>query len=119
MPRQAHKDVENRGSTARDHLANERTFLAWVRTGLGVVGLGLLLEKMIGDSRTPGLNEMMAGLLLAAGVLLILYGLARYLRVQQALRDGRFMIARLGPIWIGCAATALVVILALWRFRIY
>ena len=38
--------VENLESTARDHLANERTFLAWVRTALGLVGLGVLLERL-------------------------------------------------------------------------
>mmetsp|Transcript_18060 Transcript_18060/g.45736 ORF Transcript_18060/g.45736 Transcript_18060/m.45736 type:complete len:136 (-) Transcript_18060:808-1215(-) len=32
--------VPNLGSTARDHLANERTFLAWARTGLGFLGSG-------------------------------------------------------------------------------
>jgi putative membrane protein len=39
--------VENRDSTARDHLANERTFLAWVRTALGLIGLGVLLERLV------------------------------------------------------------------------
>jgi uncharacterized membrane protein YidH (DUF202 family) len=39
-------DVLNSGSTARDHLANERTFLAWARTGLGFVGLGVGLAEM-------------------------------------------------------------------------
>lgn len=28
-----------------DHAANERTYLAWVRTALAVVGLGFLLER--------------------------------------------------------------------------
>ncbi|KAJ3048470.1 hypothetical protein HK097_010506 [Rhizophlyctis rosea] len=37
--------LPNLDSTARDHLANERTFLAWARTGLGFVGLGVALEK--------------------------------------------------------------------------
>lgn len=32
--------VPNLGSTARDHLANERTFLSWARTGLGFLGSG-------------------------------------------------------------------------------
>lgn len=31
---------------ARDHLANERTFLAWVRTALGLIGLGFVLARM-------------------------------------------------------------------------
>ena len=30
----------------RDHLANERTFLAWVRTSLGLLGLGFVLARM-------------------------------------------------------------------------
>jgi len=28
-----------------DHLANERTFLAWIRTSLGVIGLGFAVAK--------------------------------------------------------------------------
>lgn len=33
-------------SSIRDHLANERTFLAWVRTALGLIGLGFVLARM-------------------------------------------------------------------------
>src|SRR3954453_24242602 len=35
-------------STGRvgDHLANERTFLAWIRTALGLIGLGFVLARM-------------------------------------------------------------------------
>lgn len=33
--------VPNKDSTARDHLANERTFLAWLRTGLALSGQSL------------------------------------------------------------------------------
>jgi len=29
----------------RDHAANERTFLAWVRTGVAVIALGIVIEK--------------------------------------------------------------------------
>ncbi len=34
------------GSRTRDHLANERTFLSWVRTALGLIGLGFVLARM-------------------------------------------------------------------------
>src|SRR4051812_18929516 len=30
----------------REHLANERTFLAWIRTSLSLVGLGFVLARM-------------------------------------------------------------------------
>ncbi|KAJ9157580.1 hypothetical protein NKR23_g624 [Pleurostoma richardsiae] len=36
---------QNTGSVARDHLASERTFLAWIRTGLGFVALGIAIER--------------------------------------------------------------------------
>ena len=28
-----------------EHSANERTFLAWIRTGIAVIALGFVLEK--------------------------------------------------------------------------
>jgi putative membrane protein len=34
------------GGHVTDHLANERTFLAWVRTALGLIGLGFVLARM-------------------------------------------------------------------------
>lgn len=37
------KATEN--SAIRDHLANERTFLAWIRTGLGIMAFGFVVEK--------------------------------------------------------------------------
>lgn len=36
---------KNTGSVARDHLASERTFLAWLRTGLGFIALGIAIER--------------------------------------------------------------------------
>ena len=37
--------VQNTGSTARDHLAKERTYLAWTRTSLGLIALGIGVER--------------------------------------------------------------------------
>ena len=37
--------IENTGSIARDHLANERTYLAWLRTGVTLMGVGVALVK--------------------------------------------------------------------------
>jgi uncharacterized membrane protein YidH (DUF202 family) len=34
------------GGSASDHLANERTFLAWIRTGIGIMAFGSLLNLM-------------------------------------------------------------------------
>lgn len=38
--------LENKGSVARDHLALERTFLAWVRTSLTFASLGVAITQL-------------------------------------------------------------------------
>jgi putative membrane protein len=36
---------ENRGASASDYLAAERTFLAWIRTGLALMGFGFVVAR--------------------------------------------------------------------------
>jgi uncharacterized membrane protein YidH (DUF202 family) len=45
-------------SRALTHLANERTFLAWLRTGLGMIVLGLAAGQFIDVDRDliPGIR---------------------------------------------------------------
>jgi len=87
---------ENVGSTARDHLANERTFLAWVRTALAVVGLGVLLGKLV---ETEGLLAEIIGLAMVGfGAAMLLYSVARFSKVTALLDQGKFASSRRGPI---------------------
>ena len=106
--------VRNEGSAARDHLANERTFLAWFRTALGLVGLGVLLERF-DDTST---DAQLAGLcLIAFGALSLLYGLRRYLNISRHLVDGEFPVAKRGPIALSAGALVLVVAAAVYLLR--
>lgn len=36
---------ENQNNKSREHLANERTFLAWIRTSIALIGLGFVIVK--------------------------------------------------------------------------
>src|SRR5450759_1824771 len=36
---------EKKQGDIRDHLANERTFLAWIRTSIGIMAFGFVVEK--------------------------------------------------------------------------
>lgn len=95
--------VENRDSTARDHLANERTFLAWVRTALGLVGLGVLLERL--GAGSDQLIAMAAGIgFISFGGLTLIYAVSRYLWVARNLERGLFPVAIRGPIVIAFGA---------------
>jgi uncharacterized membrane protein YidH (DUF202 family) len=39
-----------------DHLANERTFLAWVRTGLATITFGFVVERLLNPSQLAGVK---------------------------------------------------------------
>ena len=94
--------IENRDSTARDHLANERTFLAWVRTALGLVGLGVLLERLGAGSETIAVAAGVG--FISFGGLTLIYAVSRYLWVERNLERGMFPVAIRGPVVIAFGA---------------
>jgi len=86
---------------ARDHLANERTFLAWVRTGIAIVVFGFAIGRFAiairqfmqiqgRVSRTAGLSVWFGTIAIMAGVVLTLAGLLRYRRTHAQLESGTF-----------------------------
>ena len=80
--------VQNVGSTARDHLANERTLLAWVRTALSLIALGLAIAKFSPDTS----GTVVSAVLVFCGVMLIVYGRFRYFQVLFAIEEGLFLL---------------------------
>jgi len=88
-------------SRARDHLANERTFLAWVRTGVAIVVFGFAigrfaiairqLMQLEGKSpRTAGLSVWFGMVSILGGILLTVAGLVRYRKTRAQLDSGTF-----------------------------
>jgi len=86
---------------ARDHLANERTFLAWVRTGAAIVVFGfaigrfsIALRQLTALQGHPvhrsGISVWMGASSIVMGVLLVIAGLFRYRKTRERLDEGRF-----------------------------
>jgi uncharacterized membrane protein YidH (DUF202 family) len=75
-------------STVRDHLANERTQLAWLRTSANVVVVGLAVAKFGDDGEVTAASLVAGGILILTGAVGVVYGTARYRRVTAALRRG-------------------------------
>src|SRR5262252_7044018 len=92
---------------ASEHLDNERTFLAWVRTNIALIGLGFVVARL---SPTLGSAAGADGARIAtravpAGVALIILGAVvtvlaawRFDRVNQQIETGRVAPDR-GLVW--------------------
>jgi putative membrane protein len=79
-------------SRARTHLANERTFLAWFRTGIGLIALGLAAAQFL-DPTGEGLVRVLATLVIATGAVLVIVGMVRYDRGRKAIDATNFQPA--------------------------
>ncbi len=92
--------MEN-SNRARDHLANERTFLAWLRTSVAVVVFGFaigrfaialqqLTEVQGHAAKSTGFSVWMGASSILVGVAMAVAGLIRYRRTRAQLDEGRF-----------------------------
>lgn len=70
----------------RFSLANERTFLAWIRTALGFLAAGVGLDQLAPDLATPQLRAGISLLLCLFSAGLAVYGYVRWLRTEKAMR---------------------------------
>ncbi|MFC7306866.1 YidH family protein [Streptomyces monticola] len=81
--------VREQGETPdyRFSLANERTFLAWVRTALALVGGGFAVDQFLPDLRW-GWRVGLALALLAVGAMCALRAVNHWVRCELAMRRG-------------------------------
>ncbi|MFH9568064.1 YidH family protein [Streptomyces globisporus] len=71
----------------RFSLANERTFLAWIRTALALIGGGFAVDQFLPEL-VWGVRAGLALGLLAAGVLCSLRAVNHWVRCERAMRRG-------------------------------
>jgi putative membrane protein len=91
-----------------DHAANERTYLAWVRTGIAVVAFGFVIEKFnlfllsiaaagLGSEMHRSQLTALSGrigrydglVLILGGVGLVILATARFMRITRLLDDSQ------------------------------
>ena len=99
-------------ATRRTRLANERTFLAWWRTALGVLGLALATGKLVPEiTDGPHWPYVAVGTLLALlGAALGLTGWWRYATVERGLSGGEEAAA---PAWLAAVLGGTLAVLGL------
>jgi putative membrane protein len=90
----------------KDYFAAERTFLAWIRTGLGLIGIGFavsrfslfLREIAATDTRAPvrstGISMWSGVALVGLGVIVILASVLRHMETVKQLESGSWIPGR-------------------------
>jgi putative membrane protein len=89
---------ETDGSDHRQHddepdvrfsYANERTFLAWIRTALGLVTAGLAITQLLPPFDFEGGRRLIGLPLIALGVAIAVLSLRNWNANERAMRTGR------------------------------
>src|SRR4051794_16309418 len=86
-----------------DHLANERTFLAWIRTSIGIMAFGFVVVKfslfikqislIIGKPnmvQSRGYSAIVGIILVAVGTLMSVLSYIRYRQTSKQLKEGLY-----------------------------
>lgn len=87
----------------RVHMANERTFLAWVRTSIAIMAFGFVVEKFslfvkqmayyLGKEAAPppqGYSSMIGIVLVGLGVVMGVLAFIRYKKVERQIDDDSY-----------------------------
>ena len=93
----------------RVHMANERTFLAWIRTSIGIMAFGFVVEKFalfmrqfsyfLGSSEFParhlppsssGYSSILGIFLVGLGALMGLLAFIRYKKVEKQIDEDAY-----------------------------
>lgn len=120
---QNNSPAHNRKNTT-DHLANERTFLAWIRTAIAMMGFGFVIVKfavflkqfaLIADKHDPYMTvtttrSAIVGITMVAfGAFITLFGYIRYVNIRQKIDANAYYPTR----WLSLAVTVGIVIVGI------
>ena len=98
---------KSREQDPRVYFAAERTFLAWIRTGLGLIGIGFAVSRFglflrqisASESRQPtrttGLSVWSGVTLVGLGVIVILSSVLRHFQLIRELKSGTWTPGRI------------------------
>ena len=91
---------DNQIERSREHQANERTFLAWIRTSIALMGFGFVIVKfvlflkqlsiLLETEESTGYSAVAGVIMVVVGVLIALLSYFQYKRSEMQIRNNFF-----------------------------
>lgn len=110
MSEQDKKERQN-SPWVREHLANERTYLAWMRTAIALMGFGMVIVRLryfqIPQLPRPGIGWKLGLLFSFVGLVTVSLSTLEYFAVRRAIDDNTFQPASRWIIVFSLAVTLL------------
>ncbi|ELR98859.1 YidH family protein [Gloeocapsa sp. PCC 73106] len=98
-------------SRIRDHLANERTYLAWMRTAVALMGFGVLILRLRAfqppSLPRPGFGWKLGLLFASVGLLTVFFSTLQYFAVRRDIEEDTYEPADRWVILFSLAITML------------
>lgn len=94
------EESSHESKLAQQHLANERTFLAWVRTGIATIGLGFLAAGIVfrATQYSYYIHKIAAIVGISSvflGILVIVLATLDYFSKRRGINNGRFRSSKI------------------------
>ena len=99
---------EKQTTNIREHLANERTFLAWIRTSIGIMAFGFVVVKfalfvkqismMLGKENlihSTGYSGIVGIILVSVGAVTAILSFVKYKQTEKQLNEGNYKYSSL------------------------
>ena len=120
------KKKQARVKNRRVHMANERTFLAWIRTSIGIMAFGFVIEKFFVSydyNNTTGIKNLSDGYNFIAflGILLVFLGAGagllatyRFLKTEKEIMEDTYHPSVIADILIAILLGSIGILLAVY-----
>ncbi|AZB42424.1 DUF202 domain-containing protein [Bacillus sp. FJAT-42376] len=109
----------------QQHLANERTYLAWVRTAIAIIGIGFIITNLhfsFMDKASPEVNilTIIIGVFsIICGFSLILFSTFDYRKKTKQIDEQTFRPSRHIVTWVSALIVVIILIFSLYFFLIF
>jgi uncharacterized membrane protein YidH (DUF202 family) len=111
----------------RVHMANERTFLAWIRTSISIMAFGFVVEKFslfvkqlsyyLGKATSPppaGYSSVIGIILVALGAAMGILAFIRYRSVERQIDEDTYVPSKVLSVLLALSVLVIGIFLALY-----